>query len=272
MHVPAGWATDLEVLRRSGSVVEDRGDHVVVSTPRNPTFYWGNFLLVTESRAHSPAERWIAAFDEQFPDAAHVAIGLPGEPDPVVWGRQGLHVEHEAVLIRSSPLVPSARPAGHAVRRLGSADDWAAYVAADLREWLGSGEHGGTVAHREYTTFATRSAELRAELSDRGEAAFFGAFAGSGVLVATAGIVMCGAVEGARQVARFQHVATDSRYRRRGLAGHLLAVASRWAAEQGADRWEIHVDPGTDAHRLYAQIGFAPRCLVWQAVREPEDG
>jgi hypothetical protein len=49
--LPIGWATDIAVLQLTGSTVDDRGDHLVLRTPRNPTFHWGNCLLVTDPAA-----------------------------------------------------------------------------------------------------------------------------------------------------------------------------------------------------------------------------
>ena len=47
------------------------------------------------------------------------------------------------------------------------------------------------------------------------------------------------------------------RHRRRGLATHLLVIASAWAWDQGARR-VIIVDAGSDAARLDQTAGFAP--------------
>ena len=41
-----GLQTDLALLERSGSTIEDCGDHLVVRTPDNPLHWWGNFLLL----------------------------------------------------------------------------------------------------------------------------------------------------------------------------------------------------------------------------------
>ena len=43
-----GFRTDLRLLEMTGSVIEDRGTHLVVRTPANPTYFWGNFLLLRE--------------------------------------------------------------------------------------------------------------------------------------------------------------------------------------------------------------------------------
>ena len=43
--------TDLALLQLGGSEVSDRGDHLVVRTPHNPAYWWGNFLLMAEPPA-----------------------------------------------------------------------------------------------------------------------------------------------------------------------------------------------------------------------------
>ena len=76
-----GRITDLEVLRLHGAVVTDEGDHLVVRTPSNPDFHWGNFVQVTTGDP-AAAAHWVSVFRRHFPDAAHVALGLPSSPDP----------------------------------------------------------------------------------------------------------------------------------------------------------------------------------------------
>ena len=49
-----GFRTDLRLLEMTGSVIEDRGTHLVVRTPANPTYFWGNFLLL-RAAAGTPA-------------------------------------------------------------------------------------------------------------------------------------------------------------------------------------------------------------------------
>jgi GNAT superfamily N-acetyltransferase len=263
--VPAGWATDVEVLRLGGSAIEDHGDHVVVRSPRNPTHHWGNFVLVADPAQRNRAHRWVEVFAEEFPDAAHTAIGLPAEPDDARWLAEGLEVESDLVLDRDAPCPARPVPAGYEVRLLSDADDWAAVVEMVVAENARDGRHPDA----EFRAFAQRRAAERAALSARGAGAFLGAFAAGSGLVAQAGIVLCGALGGARQVARYQHVATVPEHRGVGLAGHLLGAAGGWAAERGADRWEIHVDPGSAAHRLYDGLGFGPAGTTWQAYRAP---
>ena len=259
MHVfPPGWATDLAILELTGSVVEEHPDHLVVRTPRNPDFHWGNFLFVTDGDALSDAQRWVTAFRLAFPEAPWVAIGLARMPeDPDAWASQGLDLELDDVL--TTPTLPRRvpLPEGYTVRRLG-AGDWAQSVARSVAENDRTGQEDPTSFGR----FAQAQAQARAALSQRDLGAWFGAFT-DGTLVADLGIVRCGST------ARYQSVATDAEHRRRGLASHLLGVAAQWAAAGGCDRWVIVTEPTNPAGRVYRSMGFAPDTGAVRAYRRP---
>ena len=47
------YQTDIGIRRLGGAQVEDCGDHLVVETPANRGFWWGNFILL----ATPPATR-----------------------------------------------------------------------------------------------------------------------------------------------------------------------------------------------------------------------
>src|SRR6476661_11222824 len=77
MHVTSlGFRTDLALLTSSGSVVEDRGTHLVVRTPDNPSYFWGNFLLLAEAPVPGGEREVVGAFRTEFPQADHVSIGI----------------------------------------------------------------------------------------------------------------------------------------------------------------------------------------------------
>ena len=56
-----GNRTDLALLRLGGTEVEDKGDHLVVRSPHNPTFWWGNFLLLAQVPPAVDTDRWMTA-------------------------------------------------------------------------------------------------------------------------------------------------------------------------------------------------------------------
>jgi GNAT superfamily N-acetyltransferase len=253
-----GWATDLAVLEHSGSVVEDRGDHLVVRTPLIPDYHWGNCLFVTDASSVDDAERWVTTFHDCFPEAAWVAIGLDRMPDDrQAWAAEGVDLELDDVLTTRTLPIQTPLATEYTVRRLGG-DDWEQCVRRELAENDRTGEYEPTGHER----FVRSRVEARRDLSDREVAAFFGAFDGD-TLVADLGIVRCGTT------ARYQAVSTEAEHRRKGLASHLLGVAARWAASQGCNRWVIITEATNPAGRVYRRVGFEPDVGNAQAYRRP---
>jgi GNAT superfamily N-acetyltransferase len=256
--LPPGWATDLAVLEHTGSVIEDRGDHLVVRTPRNPGYHWGHVVFVTDGDAVRDADKWIGTFREAHPEADWIAIGLIRMPeDQSAWLAHGMELELDEVLTTRTLPVQKPLADGYTVRRL-DGDDWSLSVARLVADNARTGEHDPGSHER----FAERLVQARRELSERGVAAFFGAFSG-GALVAELGIVRCGTT------ARYQSVGTEPEHRRRGLAAHLLGVAARWSAEGGCDRWVIITEATNPAGRVYRGVGFKPDVGNAQAYRKP---
>ncbi|HET6153567.1 MAG TPA: GNAT family N-acetyltransferase [Marmoricola sp.] len=252
MDLPLGWQTDLEVLRQGGSDITEHGDHIVVRTPANPTYYWGNFVLVTDPATVDEAARWLAEFERQFPEAEHRAIGLTAEPDRQIWLDQTLFLETADVLRSSTPIEPTTLAPGYEVRRIASAADWERSTAMRSASFTGQEEFEARVT-------ASRIA-MDAEAA---HAPWFGAFAGED-LAAELGITVFDS-----GVARYRSVVTHPDHRRRGLARHLLAVAAASARDHGAQELVIIADGGSDAGRLYQRAGFEVDSAAYQVSRVP---
>jgi len=252
------WATDLAILELGGSTVEDRGDHLLVRTPANPDYHWGNVVLVLDASTVDDAGRWLGAFVAAFPGAGWRALGLPVMPaDVAAWDRHGVRLETDEVLVARTQPRRTDVPPSYAVRQITGAD-WELVVAKEMADNARTGEYE-PVGHER---FVRAMAATRAGLSKRGAAAFFGAFS-DGELVADLGIVRCG------RRARYQAVGTAPEHRGRGLASHLLGVAAQWAAEGGCDEWVIVTESTNPAGRVYRRAGFAPAAASVQAYRAP---
>lgn len=250
MDLPLGWHTHLVVSRLGGSEVEERTDHLVVRTPANPGYHWGNFVLVTDPTAVADAARWVSLFEETFPDAGHRSIGLVADPvDDGAWEAAGLPVSRDDLLVARRPVQRRALAAGYLARELGTDADWTQSTA--LRNAAFPGQGGFELART-----ATRAA-----MAARGETAWFGAFA-DGVLVSELGIADCGA-----GIWRYQPVVTRADHRRRGLTSHLLGVADAFARDRGAAATVIVADANSDASRLYRSLGLDEAAVHAQAYR-----
>jgi GNAT superfamily N-acetyltransferase len=255
-----GYRTDLMIRILEGSQVEDRGDYLVIRSLRNPTYWWGNFLLLAAPRP-GQAARWLAAFAAEFPAARHVAIGVDvTEISAVDIGEyiaQDLRLERSSVLT-AQELADPPRPNRQAVyRELSGDDDWR--QSAELRAAVNAGEPGSDPEF-----LLARVAAERA-LTEAGHGSWYGAFADGG-LVAQLGIITDGS-----GVARYQSVETHPDWRRRGLAGSLVWQAGQHGLDAlGASTLVIVADPHADAIRVYRTLGFADAETQVGFERQPD--
>jgi ribosomal protein S18 acetylase RimI-like enzyme len=253
-----GFRTDLMVLALGGSEIEHGEGHVVVRTPANPTFWWGNFVLFAEPVESRDVAGRLALLAEAFPGAEHVAGGIDSV-DGTIGAEaelvgEGFELSRDTVLATTS-LRPPSRGVDAELRPLVGDEDWG--QALELRiVCLPEDEH--------YTEPFVRAhlAGSRA-LCERGLATWFGAFE-RGTLRAALGIVADG--DG---LARFQMVETHPESRRRGLASSLVHRAGSAALEAGAETLVIVADPTYHAIDLYRSVGFADRETKVELTRRP---
>jgi GNAT superfamily N-acetyltransferase len=238
-----GYRTDLAILALEGSQVTDRGDHLVIRTPGNPDYWWGNFLLLRDLKPGSGAG-WLARFTAEFPAASHMAFGLDEtDADGVEPGELAVTtLECNAVMTAAAVHAPP-RPNTEAVIRTLTGDaDWR--QSLELSAALYAGEPGGDAGFLAAQQAAKRS------LTEAGHGAWFGAFL-DGTLVAQLGLVA-----GIGALARYQSVETHPAARRRGLAGTLVWHAGTAALAAGTRTLVMVADPVDDAIRVYRSVGF----------------
>lgn len=237
------------LLRLQGSVIEVARDHLIVRTPANPGFHWGNFVLAGEAWVDRPLADLVGVFQTAHPTAGHVAIGVDGL-DGRVWGNDevgecGLEVE-SSVVMTATEVQALLHPNSDAVcRMLASEADWAA--AVDLH----AVEHH-TFDPSEFRDHVQRRMAARREQQEAGLGGWFGAF--------LAGEMLCGLglfTDGSG-LGRFQSVDTLAGARRLGLASTLVHHASTVGLRDFAIRDLVMVaDPDYAAIRIYRSLGFA---------------
>jgi GNAT superfamily N-acetyltransferase len=251
--------TDLGLLALRGARIVDRGDYLVVETPTDHGFYFGNLLCLPAAPQVGEVAYWMRKFADELGhlhDIHHVTFqwddptGATGATDELASA--GFEVAVHDVMTATSLSAP--RPtnlAGLELRAL-EPDDLDA-----------TAEIGWTIGDRHddnYRTFLWRRADWQAQLVDRGDARFWGVFDGE-LLVASLGLAP---VAGVR---RFQDVQTIAQYRGRGLASALLVAAAADAPAAGP--LVIVTEHGSAAARLYTSCGFAVAERVGSACRHP---
>jgi ribosomal protein S18 acetylase RimI-like enzyme len=259
-----GFRTDLMLLALQGSTITRQADHLVVTTPSNPDFHWGNFVLLDRPPAPGTAAGWAEQFGRSFPGAPHLSIGVDGTDgaagDTTDLAAAHLEVTRSVVLTLSgqAPVRPSRPTPGATFRRLEVQND------SDWTQALAVRQSNGADSV-DYTAFATQRLGAMRALQRARHGSWFGAFL-DGTMVSSLGIFSDGS-----GVARYQSVDTHPDFRRRGLAGALVHAAGRYALDHlAATTLVIVADPDEPAIRLYRALGFAGTELQTQLERPTE--
>jgi len=253
-----GFTTDVALLQRGGSLVERRNGFWRITSPHNPTHYWGNFLLLDEPGDVGNIE---ALFHRELPDALHVAIGIDStvlvDDDLRPFHEAGFEVSGATVLV-ASVLADVEAPHDVSVRALMTPGDWEQSVALSMATRDEKYEADG------FLVYLRAKAATQRRLCAAGHGAWFGAFI-EGELVAQMGLFDCG--EGR---ARFQTVETHPAYRRRGLAKATLSALGTYASKKlQTNQFVIVADPAYFAIDLYRSLGFEVRENQLQIQRLP---
>ncbi|MET7848539.1 GNAT family N-acetyltransferase [Streptomyces avermitilis] len=245
--VSLGFRTDLMLLEMGGSVVTDHGTHVVVRTPANPGFQWGNFLLFEVPPQRGDAPRWSALFEAEFPEVKYRAFGVDGVAglvgDTAEHQVLGVTAEVNTVLTADRLVSPVAAPQAD-VRVLTGDDDWRQSLELHFACY-------GLPSDSDGRHFAERRVAGYRSLCEAGNGSWIGAFV-EGRLCAGAGLFSDGS-----GLARFQNVETRPDFRRRGLASAVIHhAAQRALLAPGIRKLVIVADPDDHAIRLYRALGF----------------
>ena len=273
-----GWRTDLIFARFDAEVIA-RPEYLLVRTPHNPNFWWGNFLLFDRAPVEGDAATWLANFEAEIasrqPDSRHVAFGIDTSDPfemPADLLRAGFTRDADTVLTMQrtqlrTPALPLPLPAGFRVATLEL--PLHADAAAELQVASDEGEH---LPLDDYRMYRARQMQRYAAMQRAGLGHWFGVFAATDrgeQLVADCGLFRDGL--GAGALGRFQHVETHPQFRRRGLCRALLhAVCLHGFELMGLRELVIVADPDDVAIGLYESLGFVRGANTWHLQRRPD--
>jgi GNAT superfamily N-acetyltransferase len=236
---------------------QDHPDHLVLRTPGQPDFWFGNCLII--KGPPGDPDRELGLFRAAFPDAAHVVIQWD-DPAPDAgrlaahWGPRGFEVELSDGLVLTGP--PVAPPPVAVDLRQVTGSEWDGVFDLELADGLADGH--AEAPHRAF--LAARIAGRQAQVA-AGLGAWFGAFDG-GRIVACLGLLR------GDRVARFQNVNTAPSHRRRGIAAALVHHATLWTQATRPDcRPVIVAETDGAPGRIYRRLGYAHAETVAAVVK-----
>jgi RimJ/RimL family protein N-acetyltransferase len=263
-----GWQSHL-LACHFGAVIAERADCIVLRSPANPTYYWGNCLILSAAPRDVDLARWLARFDEEIaseqPESRHLAFGVNAAAltDPLAaWRAAGIDEFHEIATLTLEPAGLRARPCvrdapGLALRALSLPAELELAIEAQVATREEGFEAEG------YRVYRRHSMLRMAAMQVRGSGAWFGAMVG-GVLAADCGLVHDG------RLGRFQHVGTQVAWRRRGLCRALVHHVCEHAFNTlGLQRLVMCADPRAVAIGIYRSVGFSQVQSHWCLQRRP---
>lgn len=274
-----GWRTEL-IFPRFDAQVVPREHYLLVRTPHNPTFWWGNFLLFDHAPRDADVAQWLAWFDDEIasrqPQSRHITFGVDAQAPfelPQALVQRGFLVYGHTVLTmmrRDQLRAPHApTPPGFEARTLELPRD-----AARIAELQVAVDEGAHLPVDGYRVFRERQMQRYEAMQRAGLGHWFGmqALQDEGApFVADCGLFRDAPGPGA--LGRFQHVGTHPAWRRRGLCRALMHTVCRYGFEtMGLQTLVIVADPDDVAIRLYESLGFERGASTWLIERAaPED-
>ena len=252
-----GYRTDLIFHRFEGEVI-DRGHYLVIRTPSNSSYRWGNFLIFGAPPEPGDFGRWHELFAREVgtpPRITHKLFAwdtVDGHHGDVTdFLAAGFELGEEVVMATETLVPPRRYNYELEIRALITDAEFSEHI--DLHV-LCRQEKDDEASYR---AFYEASTESYRKMIAAGLGKWFGAFL-DGKLVADMGIFADNS--DALELARYQSVVTHPEFRRRGICSTLLFETGRFALEQlGAKTLVIVADDHYFAKHIYGAAGFKAR-------------
>lgn len=233
--------------------VRDLGDAVALRCPSDPSFRWGNLLVLKGPMAAGTRQRWEARFAAAFedvPGVRHVTFAWSGDEGALAeLAAAGYEADRNTVRIASAGQLADdvPLPDGFDLHPVVGDRDWSRVVEMQMADPHGE-DPAEYRAHRERRVAVYRDVTAGRRPGLRGGwylATLHGEPAGSmGVYVRDG-------------LGRFQFVFVAPEHRRKGVATAMVRTVAREGVERwGAQRLLIVGDEGTPADAIYARLGF----------------
>jgi ribosomal protein S18 acetylase RimI-like enzyme len=247
-----GYRTDLIFPAFDGEII-DRDSYLVVRTPENPSFYWGNFLLFPYPPKEDDFAKWSQLFTQEIgvhEKIKHQAFGWDStEGDEGIvqsFFDAGFNLSRNIVMTSQGACAPSRVSEDVEIRVLSSDSDWKQAVENQVicRE--------PEFDEAEHKLFRQLQMSRYRKMVKAGLGEWYGAFHGNH-LVADLGIFH---IDG---VGRFQSIETHPDFRQRGIGTALIVKSAHHSLEAfNLRKLVIVAEDSSKPQQLYESLGFKP--------------
>jgi len=250
-----GWAATTESWFVDEMV--DLGDALALRSPSDPTFRWGNLLVLKEPMeavAREPWERRFRAAFADVPGIQHATFAWQGADGALTeLEAAGYEPDRNVVRIGRPTDLASAPtpPAGFAVRLVQDEAGWQSLRDLDAADAPPSEDLEAFMVHRDARWRVYR------DIAGGARSGLTGGYylvTVNGEVAGSVGLYVRGGV------GRFQYVHVAPAFRRMGVATAMMHAVAR----EGFTTWRAHrlviiADEGEAPDRIYARLGFPVR-------------
>lgn len=245
-----GRRTDLIFVQFSGSVI-DKGAYILIQTPNNPEFHWGNYIIFDRAPEKGSMTKWKKIFDQEFKyysKPQHYVFTWDtvesSKGDHQEFLDAGFEMDSATVLTAAKLVPPKYFNTKIEIRPIKTDQEWK--MAIDSQILYADPKF----TNDKYQQFKQRQMDSYRRMSESGLGSWFGAFIGP-KLVGDLGIFF------ENGIGRYQNVGTHPDYRKQGICGTLVYVSGLYAFEKfGVNQLVMEADTSYHAARIYESVGF----------------
>ncbi len=251
------------ILDRQSSIVEEKKNYIVVTTPQRPNYFWGNYIIMKEPPQIGCFDDWLDIFENEIgtrKERGFVAITFDSKVNTKVnlsdFKKNNFDVQMSKILSTNTIKMPAKYNSDFQIKPFSSEDHWESYVEIHFTPSWGYG------CDKQQKLFLQDSAKSFKKVVDQGCAMRYGAFL-NGKMIAELGVFW---EEG---IARFNNVATHRKFQRMGACSTLVyEVSKKILSNKNINILVMEADEDYHAAKIYESIGFVPKqklvALEWK--------
>jgi GNAT superfamily N-acetyltransferase len=238
------------IFWRELSEIEDLGNAMIVRTPRNPTWNWGNLLILNEPPKTEDIDNWLKMIDTKLLTQRETTYRL------LTWDG-GVAEDAVITALKEKGLTPSTgqiltlrtlqrpqyfNPAVH-VEQIGGGDKrWSDVTLLNIEAFASQFQN--------YEIYAERNFAEHRSMIAKGIGKWFVAMV-DGEVAGTVGFYPGDGVY------RYQEVAVREKFWRQGVAATMIYEVARQGLAEHPDFTQVMVaDDEKEAIRVYRSLGF----------------
>lgn len=243
--------TDLIFAKHNGEVLQ-RVDYLVIRTPSNPTYHWGNYLLFKDAPSPGDEIKWRELFKREFQDISGIQhelfvwdIGSEQNFDSRPFLNLGFEIDEGVTLSCEELVIPPKYRSDLALSLIVTDEEWEQVLK--LQVLCGDPKYA-----KGYESFKREQMKNYRQMHEKGLGHWWGVWENN-TLVADLGLFFEG------DVGRYQSVGTHPEFRRQGLCQSLVYQAGKLSQEKFKLKTLVmEADFHYHAAKIYESVGFLP--------------